>query len=83
MEEREYESVRQMRGHEPGPLRESGGVRTRAIRARSSELKTCRGIEISAFDRVPEYIKRVKTGEFRLMGFGHRLYKNYDPRADH
>ena len=30
---------------------------------------------------VPEYIKRVKAGEFRLMGFGHRVYKNYDPRA--
>jgi len=30
---------------------------------------------------VPEYIKRVKAGEVRLMGFGHRVYKNYDPRA--
>ena len=30
---------------------------------------------------VPDYIKRVKAGEFRLMGFGHRVYKNYDPRA--
>jgi citrate synthase len=30
---------------------------------------------------VPEYIKRVKSGEGRLMGFGHRVYKNYDPRA--
>src|SRR3972149_3175526 len=30
---------------------------------------------------VPEYIQRVKQGEFRLMGFGHRVYKNYDPRA--
>jgi citrate synthase len=30
---------------------------------------------------VPDYIKRVKDGEFRLMGFGHRVYKNYDPRA--
>jgi citrate synthase len=30
---------------------------------------------------VPSYIKRVKAGEFRLMGFGHRVYKNYDPRA--
>ena len=32
-------------------------------------------------EKVPEYIKRVKAGEFRLMGFGHRVYKNYDPRA--
>lgn len=30
---------------------------------------------------VPDYIERVKKGEFRLMGFGHRVYKNYDPRA--
>jgi citrate synthase len=31
--------------------------------------------------RVPAYIERVKRGELRLMGFGHRVYKNYDPRA--
>ena len=37
--------------------------------------------EIGSKDRVPEYIQRVKSGEFRLMGFGHRIYKNYDPRA--
>jgi citrate synthase len=37
--------------------------------------------EIGSLDRVPEYVKRVKEGEFRLMGFGHRVYKNYDPRA--
>jgi len=37
--------------------------------------------EIGSVDRVPEYIKRVKAGEFRLMGFGHRVYKNYGPRA--
>jgi citrate synthase len=37
--------------------------------------------EIGSIDRVPEYVKRVKEGEFRLMGFGHRVYKNYDPRA--
>jgi citrate synthase len=37
--------------------------------------------EIGSIDKVPEYIKRVKAGEFRLMGFGHRVYKNYDPRA--
>jgi citrate synthase len=30
---------------------------------------------------VPEYVERAKAGEFRLMGFGHRVYKNYDPRA--
>jgi citrate synthase len=37
--------------------------------------------EIGAVERVPEFIRRVKTGEGRLMGFGHRVYKNYDPRA--
>ena len=37
--------------------------------------------EIRTKDRVPEYIKRAKNGDFRLMGFGHRVYKNYDPRA--
>ncbi len=31
--------------------------------------------------KVPEFIKKVKGGEGRLMGFGHRVYKNYDPRA--
>jgi citrate synthase len=37
--------------------------------------------EIGTVDRVPEYVERAKKGEFRLMGFGHRVYKNYDPRA--
>ncbi len=37
--------------------------------------------EIGSKDKVPEYIQKVKAGEFRLMGFGHRIYKNYDPRA--
>src|SRR5437762_8666015 len=36
--------------------------------------------EIGSLDKVPDYIKRVKAGEFRLMGFRHRVYKNYDPR---
>ena len=37
--------------------------------------------EIGSKDRVPQYVKRAKEGEFRLMGFGHRVYKSYDPRA--
>jgi citrate synthase len=37
--------------------------------------------EIGSLNQIPEYIKRVKEGDFRLMGFGHRVYKNYDPRA--
>jgi citrate synthase len=36
---------------------------------------------IGSKDKVPEYVARVKAGEFRLMGFGHRVYKNFDPRA--
>jgi citrate synthase len=37
--------------------------------------------EIGSVDRIPEYIRRVKAGQLRLMGFGHRVYKNFDPRA--
>lgn len=37
--------------------------------------------ELGSKDRVPEFIKKVKAGEGRLMGFGHRVYKNFDPRA--
>ena len=37
--------------------------------------------EIGTKDNVPGFIKKVKAGEGRLMGFGHRVYKNYDPRA--
>ena len=39
--------------------------------------------EIGSKDKVPQFIKEVKTsgGDVRLMGFGHRVYKNYDPRA--
>jgi len=37
--------------------------------------------EIGSKDRVPAYLEHVKTGHGRLMGFGHRVYKNYDPRA--
>src|SRR5262247_3423953 len=39
--------------------------------------------EIGTVDRIPEFIKRAKdkNDSYRLMGFGHRVYKNYDPRA--
>src|ERR1039457_3645309 len=37
--------------------------------------------EIGSVKNIPAYIKRVKAGELKLMGFGHRVYKNYDPRA--
>jgi len=53
-----------------GPLH--GGANERVLRM----LR-----EIGHKDNIPAYIERVKKGEFRLMGFGHRVYKNYDPRA--
>jgi len=53
-----------------GPLH--GGANERVLRMLE---------EIGDVGRVPEYIERVKNGDFRLMGFGHRVYKNYDPRA--
>ncbi len=37
--------------------------------------------EIGSVKNVPEFVKGVKSGQGRLMGFGHRVYKNYDPRA--
>jgi citrate synthase len=37
--------------------------------------------EIGAKDRIPAFIEQVKAGKRKLMGFGHRVYKNYDPRA--
>jgi citrate synthase len=37
--------------------------------------------EIGSKDNVPAYVKKVKDGHGKLMGFGHRVYKNYDPRA--
>lgn len=37
--------------------------------------------EIGTAEHIPAYIARVKKGELKLMGFGHRIYKNYDPRA--
>ena len=53
-----------------GPLH--GGANEQAIRM----LR-----EIGDVKNVPAYIQRVKAGEIRLQGFGHRIYKNYDPRA--
>ena len=37
--------------------------------------------DIGSLGNIPGYIDRVKRGEMRLMGFGHRVYKNFDPRA--
>ena len=53
-----------------GPLH--GGANEAAIRMLQ---------RIGSKDNVPEFVKRVKNREERLMGFGHRVYKSYDPRA--
>ena len=53
-----------------GPLH--GGANEQVLRM----LRT-----IGSAEEVPKYIDKVKAGEFLLMGFGHRVYKNYDPRA--
>ena len=37
--------------------------------------------EIGTVDKIPEFIKGVKARRYKLMGFGHRVYKNFDPRA--
>jgi citrate synthase len=37
--------------------------------------------EIGSRENIPAYVKKIKDGKGRLMGFGHRVYKNYDPRA--
>jgi citrate synthase len=47
--------------------------------ANEEVLRMLRGI--GAQGRIPEFIKQVKEGKAKLMGFGHRVYKNYDPRA--
>ncbi|MFV0451174.1 MAG: citrate synthase, partial [Propioniciclava sp.] len=47
--------------------------------ANEAVLKMLR--EIGTLDRIPEFIDGVKNGNARLMGFGHRVYRNYDPRA--
>ncbi|MEK6799597.1 MAG: citrate synthase [Planctomycetota bacterium] len=47
--------------------------------ANEAVLKMLR--EIGTVGNIPAYVKRVKAGEVKLMGFGHRVYKNYDPRA--
>ena len=47
--------------------------------ANEAVLKMLERIETT--DRIPEFLEGVKSGHERLMGFGHRVYKNYDPRA--
>merc|ERR1719228_3082301 len=38
-------------------------------------------VSIGTKDKIPEFIEKVKARKVKLMGFGHRVYKNYDPRA--
>jgi citrate synthase len=47
--------------------------------ANEAVLKMLR--RIGSVDQIPDFIQGVKDGKERLMGFGHRVYKNYDPRA--
>jgi citrate synthase len=47
--------------------------------ANEAVLKMLR--QIGSVENIPAFIEKVKAGEGRLMGFGHRVYKNYDPRA--
>ncbi|MEA2341767.1 MAG: citrate synthase [Solirubrobacteraceae bacterium] len=47
--------------------------------ANEAVLRTLR--RVGSKENVPDFIKQVKAGEEKLMGFGHRVYKNYDPRA--
>ena len=68
-----------------GPVRDHGGCGGRALRPAARRGQRG-GSEDAGRDRhpriaFPAYIKKVKAGEGRLMGFGHRVYKNYDPRA--
>jgi citrate synthase len=53
-----------------GPLH--GGANEQVLRMLS---------EIGSVENIPDYLERVRSGEKKLMGFGHRVYKNYDPRA--
>ena len=47
--------------------------------ANEAVLRMLRRIETK--ENIPDFVKGVKDGDERLMGFGHRVYKNYDPRA--
>jgi citrate synthase len=53
-----------------GPLH--GGANEQVLRMLES---------IGSRDRIPAFVKQIKEGKAKLMGFGHRVYKNYDPRA--
>ena len=65
-----YSAIAAAIGALSGPLH--GGANEQVVRMLQ---------QIGDVARVPETIRRVKAGEFRLMGFGHRIYKSYDPRA--
>ena len=62
--------------------RRGGSCALRALARRGQRAGTADvATRSSLVAKVPKYVERVKNGDFRLMGFGHRVYKNYDPRA--
>src|SRR6185295_11031750 len=67
------------------PLLVAGGRGGRVVRAaarRRQRAGAADALGNRSTDQIPGYIERVKAGEFRLMGFGHRIYKSFDPRAE-
>ena len=57
--------------------------RRSTVRCTAAPTRRCCGCctRSASINNIPAFIKRVKAGEGRLMGFGHRVYKSYDPRA--
>jgi citrate synthase len=51
------------------------------LNERSRLIKTAKAWHTRSKYSVPAYVKKIKEGHGKLMGFGHRIYKNYDPRA--
>ncbi len=78
-------AVRARRLDPGGPLLGRRGGRRRALRAAARRAPTRRPCECcsgsAAVENIPDFLEGVKAGNERLMGFGHRVYKNYDPRA--
>ena len=64
-----------------GAGRRGGGALRPAARRRQRSRAADAARRSARSSNIPDFIKRVKAGEGRLMGFGHRVYKSYDPRA--
>ena len=65
----------------PSPRRRRCGALSGPLHGGANEEVLKMLDEIGSKANVPAYIEAVKKGECKLMGFGHRVYKNYDPRA--